>query len=233
MRQGGLDGEAVRLRNGRARDQPSAADSRRLRIHQGLPARTLLARRAPDQDFRRHFRNPVADHLRSPAAEGTKVSTSISKLTGKGNYFEDFEVGAKMRHARGTTIGEIENQMLTKLVLNTADGHYNEHRMPSTQFGQRLVFGLVTGSVCIGLATQDTGENALAELGLTGIRFTSPVFHGDTLYAYTEVLEKRDADRDDAGIVRFKQWGTKHEGTIVFGRERTVLITRSSHWGNR
>ena len=51
--------------------------------------------------------------------------------------------------------------------------------MRGTQFGQRLVFGLVTGSVCIGLATQDTAENALAELGMTGIRFTSPVFHGD------------------------------------------------------
>jgi acyl dehydratase len=68
------------------------------------------------------------------------MSASISKLTGAGNYFEDFEVGAKLRHARGTTIGEIENQMLTKLVLNTADSHYNEHRMRSTQFGQRLVF---------------------------------------------------------------------------------------------
>ena len=161
------------------------------------------------------------------------MSASISKLTGAGNYFEDFEVGAKLRHARGTTVGEIENQMLTKLVLNTADSHYNEHRMRATQFGQRLVFGLVTGSVCIGLATQDTGENALAELGLTGIRFTSPVFHGDTLYAYSEVLEKRDADRNDAGIVRFKHWGAKHDGTIVFEGERTVLIKRRSHWANR
>ncbi len=75
------------------------------------------------------------------------MSDATSTLTGAGNYFEDFEIGAKLRHARGTTIGEIENQMLTKLVLNTADGHYNEHRMQSTQFGQRLVFGLVTGSV--------------------------------------------------------------------------------------
>src|ERR1700722_1409595 len=178
MRQGSVDGEAVRLRNGRARHQPGAADSRRLRLHQGLPARALLARRASDQDFRGHFRNSTADYLRPSVAEGEKVSTSISKLTGTGNYFEDFEVGAKMRHARGTTIGEIENQMLTKLVLTTAAGHYNEHRMRSTQFGQRLVFGLVTGSVCVGLATQDTGENALAELGLNGIRFTAPVFHG-------------------------------------------------------
>src|SRR5271169_1374877 len=103
MRQGGFDGEAVRLRNGRARHQPGAADSRRLRIHQGLSARALLARRAPDQNFRRHVRNPAADYLRPPATKGEKVSTSISRLTGAGNYFEDFEVGAKIRHARGTT----------------------------------------------------------------------------------------------------------------------------------
>jgi itaconyl-CoA hydratase len=161
------------------------------------------------------------------------MSVKISKLAGAGNYFEDFEVGAKIRHARGTTIGEIENQMLTKLVLNSADGHYNEDRMKKSPFGQRLVFGLVTGSVCIGLATQDTGENALAELALDGIRFRSPVFHGDTLYAYSEVIEKRDADRDDAGIVRFRHWGTKQDGTIVFEGERTVLMKRRSHWGNR
>jgi itaconyl-CoA hydratase len=161
------------------------------------------------------------------------MSVAVSKLTGKRNYFEDFEVGAKLRHARGTTIGEVENQLLTKLVLNTADGHYNEHRMRGTNFGQRLVFGLITGSVVIGLATQDTGENALAELGLTGIRFTSPIFHGDTLYAWTEVLEKRDADRADAGVVRFKHWGTKHDGKVVFEGERTVLIKRRSHWGDK
>ena len=161
------------------------------------------------------------------------MSAKLAAMTGAGNYFEDFAVGAKIRHARGTTIGEIENQMLTKLVLNSADGHYNEDRMKKSPFGQRLVFGLVTGSVCIGLAMQDTGENALAELALDGIRFRSPVFHGDTLYAYSEVIEKRDADRDDAGIVRFRHWGTKPDGTIVFEGERTVLVKRRSHWGNR
>jgi itaconyl-CoA hydratase len=153
------------------------------------------------------------------------------KLTGTSNYFEDFQVGAKMRHARGSTIGEVENQMLTKLVLNSADGHYNEHRMASTNFGKRLVFGLITGSVCVGLTMQDTGENALAELSMTGIRFTAPVFHGDTLYAYTEVVEKRDGDKPDAGIVRFKHWGANQDGKIVFEGERTVLIKRRSHWG--
>lgn len=145
-------------------------------------------------------------------------------------YFEDFTVGERMRHARGTTIGEVENQLVTKLVMNTADAHYDEHHARETPFGQRVVFGLVTGSVVIGLATQDTAENALAELRLDKLRFRAPVFHGDSLRAFTEVLAVRDADRPDAGIVRFKHWGTKHDGTLVFEGEREVLLKRRRHW---
>ena len=158
---------------------------------------------------------------------------TVSRLTGADTYFEDFAIGAKMRHARGTTVDEVENQLLTKLVMNTADAHYNEQKMKALPYGQRLVFGLVTGSIVIGLATQDTAENALAELRLDSLKFRAPVFHGDTLTAYTEVLAKRDADREDAGIVRFKHWGVKQDDTIVFEGEREVLIKRRSHWGDR
>jgi acyl dehydratase len=153
--------------------------------------------------------------------------------TGRDNYFEDFSVGDRMRHARGCTVGEVENQMLTKLVMNSADAHFNEQKMKALPFGQRLVFGLVTGSIVIGLATQDTAENALAELGLTGLRFRAPVFHGDSLSAYTEVLETRDAERPDAGIVRFKHWGLKQDDSVVFEGEREVLLKRRSHWADR
>ena len=159
--------------------------------------------------------------------------TTTAALTGDDNYYEDFEAGQRMMHARGCTIDEVENQMLTKLVMNTADGHFNEQKMAASPFGQRLVFGLVTGSVVIGLASQDTGENALAEVGLTGLRFRAPVFHGDTLTAYTEVLETRDAEREDAGLVRFKHWGLKQDDTVVFEGEREVLIKRRSHWADR
>jgi len=110
--------------------------------------------------------------------------TKVSSLTSPRGYFEDFEVGERMRHARGTTIGEVENQMVTKLVMNTADAHYNEHKARQTVFGQRVVFGLVTGSVVIGLATQDTAEQALAELRLDKLRFRAPVYHGDSLTAF-------------------------------------------------
>lgn len=144
-----------------------------------------------------------------------------------GAWFEDFTPGDRWRHARGTTIGEVEGQLLTKLVLNTAQAHFNDHAMEGSPFGEgRLVFGLVTGSVVIGLATQDTAEHAVAEVGLDGVRFTAPVHHGDTLYAATEVLEVGDAERQDAGVVRFRHWGTNQHGEVVFEAERTVLVRR-------
>lgn len=157
----------------------------------------------------------------------------IFSYTGSGNYFEDFSVGQRIAHARGATVGEFENQMLTKLVMNTADAHFNEARMEDTAYGQRLVFGLVTGSMVIGLTTQDVAENALAELGLDKLRFRAPVFHGDSLRAFSEVLAVEDGDRADAGVVRFKHWGQKQDGTVVFEGERRVLVKRRSHWGNR
>lgn len=161
------------------------------------------------------------------------MKRSIASHTGSGGYFEDFEVGTRMRHARGTTVSDVESQLICKLVMNTADAHFNSEKLKGTPFGNRLVFGLITGSMVIGLATQDTAENALAELGLDALRFTSPVFPGDTLTAYTEVLEVRDADRADAGIVRFKHWGVKQDGKLVFEGEREVLLKRRSHWSDR
>ncbi len=154
-----------------------------------------------------------------------------SSLTADNNYFEDFVVGAKIRHARGTTVGDVENQLLTKLVMNTAQGHFNEDFMKATPFGRRIVFGLITGSIVVGLATQDTAENALAELTMTGLKFRSPVFEGDTLYALTEVLGTRDSAQEDAGVVRFKHWGINQDDVFVFEGEREVLIKRRSHWG--
>lgn len=151
-------------------------------------------------------------------------------LTGNNNYFEDFHVGDVFEHARSKTMTEMDGVLITNLVMNTAQGHFNEAQMKGTPFGQRIVFGGVTASLCIGLAMQDTGENALEELGMDKVRFRTPVFHGDTLTAFTEVLETRDAARADAGVVRFRHWGINQSGKLVFEGERTVLVKRRSHW---
>jgi itaconyl-CoA hydratase len=158
---------------------------------------------------------------------------SLSSLTGSGNFFEDFRPGQRTRHARGATVGEVENGWMSKLVMNTAQAHWNEHYLRGSPLGDgRVVFGLITASVVIGLTSQDTAENALAEVGLDALRFTSPVHHGDTLYAFTEVLDTSDAEREDAGLVRFRHWGVTQDDRVVFEGERTVLVKRRSHWGD-
>ncbi len=157
----------------------------------------------------------------------------LSSLTGNDNYFEDFVPGASFEHARGKTITEMDGVLITNLVMNTAQGHFNEDQMSRGPMKQRIVFGGVTAAMVIGLAMQDTGEQALAELGLTGVRFRIPVHHGDTLYAFTTVLETKESDHEDAGIVRFQHRGLNQERQLVFEGERTVLIKRRSHWGER
>lgn len=159
--------------------------------------------------------------------------TEIASLTGTGNYFEDFDVGTAIRHARGKTITPLENVLITNMVMNTATGHFNEHEMQNNRFGQILTFGGVNFSLILGLSAQDCCENALAELGLDKIRLSRPVTHGDTLYAYSEVLEKRDSDQDDAGIIRFLHYGFNQRDEQVLQLERTALIKRRSHWADR
>jgi len=158
---------------------------------------------------------------------------STQQLTSTDNYFEDFVPGTVMRHARGKTVEALENVLITNLAMNTAQGHFNEHAMKDSRFGQRITFGGVTLSLIIGLAAQDTAENALAELSLDKIRFSAPVFHGDTLYAFSEVLASGPADRPDAGIVTFRHWGVNQDEKVVFEGERRVLIKRRSHWANK
>jgi itaconyl-CoA hydratase len=151
--------------------------------------------------------------------------------TSPDNYFEDFQVGQVIAHARGKTVTEMDNVLLTNLVMNTADGHFNEHRMQQQQgaiagFNTRIVYGGISFSMVIGLAAQDTGEHVLEERGMDKIRLRAPVHHGDTLYAYTEVLEVADANVADAGIIRFKHFGINQDDKLVYEGERTVLMGR-------
>jgi acyl dehydratase len=156
------------------------------------------------------------------------------KLTGSGNYFEDFEPGMVIRHARGKTMCEQDNVGITLQVLNTAEAHFNEDVMQKNAFARagwdrRVQFGGVTIAMVIGMAMQDTGENALAELMLDKIRLKTPVFHGDTLYAFTEVLETREADEANAGVVVFRHYGVNQDDKVVFEGERTVKLKRRSY----
>ncbi len=162
------------------------------------------------------------------------MTLKTSELTGDDNYFEDFVVGAVFRHARGKTVEAIDNVQITNLVLNTAQAHFNEDSMrDNPMFDQRVSFGGVTIALVVGLAMQDTGEQALAELGMDKIRLKAPVFHGDSLYAYSQVLALDESERQDAGIVSFHHWGVNQDDVVVFEGDRRVLLKRRSHWAGR
>ena len=151
-------------------------------------------------------------------------------LTATNNYFEDFEVGLVIKHARGKTVTSLENVLITNLVMNTAQGHFNEDQMTKAGFPGVVVYGGVNFSMVLGLAAQDCCENALAELGLDNVRLTKPVFQGDTIYAYSEVLEVSGADREDAGVVLFRHYGYNQREEQIVQVERRVLLKRKSHW---
>lgn len=143
-----------------------------------------------------------------------------------GNYFEDFTVGEVVRHARGRTVTEVENVTITTTAMNTAHDHFNLDVRQGTQFPHILVFGGVSIAIVVGLATQDTAQNAVAELGLDGIRLRRPVTYGDTLYAWTEVVSAEPSERPDAGVLTFRHWGTNQHDELVVEGTRRVLVRR-------
>lgn len=145
-------------------------------------------------------------------------------LTGPGTFFEDYVVGDLVRHSRGKTVTPFDGAGLAQLVMNTSDGHFNDDAMRGTEWGRSVVFGGVTLAITVGLAMQDTGENATAELALDDVRFRAPVLHGDTLYAYSRVVAKGARQDAGAGEVTFHHWGVNQRGEIVVECERTALV---------
>jgi acyl dehydratase len=152
------------------------------------------------------------------------------KVTRDDNYFEDFAVGDVLVHPRGRTLGDSEHMMITNFVLNTAELHFNQalvDKEPDIYFGgKRVVYGGIVFAFVVGLASEETSENAICDLGYDNGKHTNPVFAGDTLFAESTVLEKKPSDRPDAGIVKFKLIGKNQKGQQVLEIEREVLVKR-------
>lgn len=155
-------------------------------------------------------------------------------ITENHNYYEDFEEGQIYEHTRGKTVTETGHVMLTNLVLNTAQGHFNKDAMEGSPLGdERLVYGGITLSLACGLASEDISENAVTVLGYDDVQFTTPVHHGDTIYAKSEVLSKRESDeRPDCGVVEFRVRGYNQDETQVVGATKRVLLKKRDYFGD-
>jgi acyl dehydratase len=147
----------------------------------------------------------------------------------RGLWYEELEVGALYRHSPGRTVSEADNVLFSTLTMNPQALHLDAAWAESQPFGQRLVNSLFTLSTLVGLSVaQLTQGTIVANLGFSDITFPKPVFHGDTLYAETVVLEKRlSASRPGSGIVTFEHTARNQHGEVVaLAKRSTLVLTR-------
>ncbi|MGD0853274.1 MAG: MaoC family dehydratase [Acidimicrobiales bacterium] len=147
----------------------------------------------------------------------------------RGLWFEEFEVGAIYRHSPGRTVSEADNVLFSTLTMNPQALHLDAAWAAQQPFGQRLVNSLFTLSTLVGLSVgQLTQGTIVANLGFSDVVFPKPVFHGDTLYAETVVLDKRLSEsRPGSGIVTFEHTARNQNGVVVAVAKRsTMVLTR-------
>lgn len=142
-----------------------------------------------------------------------------------GRYFEDFNVGDVYEHRPGKTVLESDNHMFTLLTLNTHPLHFDAEYAKGSEFGKNLVVSTYTLALLIGMSVSDCSQKAIANLGMDEVKFTSPVFAGDTLYGESEVLAKRESkSRPGQGIVTIRTIGKNQRGEQVATFRRDMLI---------
>ncbi|MBL8205707.1 MAG: MaoC family dehydratase [Blastocatellia bacterium] len=138
--------------------------------------------------------------------------------------YEDFEVGDVYRHPLGRTITQADNIWFTLLTVNSNPIHFDSAYAAQTEFKRPLVNSTLTLAIITGLSVTDISQNAV-NLGWDEIRMPHPVFEGDTIYAQSEVLEKRESQsRPQQGIVGVKTVGFNQDGLIVLAFKRTILV---------
>lgn len=147
-----------------------------------------------------------------------------------GRFFEDFEAGDVYRHPLGRTVTEADNSWFTLLTLNTNQVHFNQHHSAQTPFGRNLVNSCLTLALVTGMSVIDTSFHAMANLGWDEVRLPNPVFEGDTIYAESRVLGKREsASRPGVGIVHIETRGLNQDGKVVIQYQRRFMVHKRGH----
>ncbi len=156
-----------------------------------------------------------------PAGLGSAVpKLDIGKydfaLAGSPYRWGDYEVGEKIDHVDGMTLEEAEHQIATRLYQNTAKVHFNQHTEAKGRFGKRIVYGGVVISLARALSFNGLA-NAFHLAAINGGRHVSPCFAGDTVYAWSEVLEKAELPgRKDVGALRIRLVAVKNMDCAAF-----------------
>ena len=143
-----------------------------------------------------------------------------------GRYFDELEPGQFFQHRPGRTINEYDDTLLSLLSMNQHPVHHDEHFAQGSQHGRRLVAGPTVISIVIGMTQADVGGRGIQTLSYSNIRHDGPVFHGDTIYAESTILEKRILP-DGRGAVRVGTQAKNHRNEVILTMEREIVLLRT------
>ena len=137
-----------------------------------------------------------------------------------GRYFEQLRPGGRFRHWPGRTINQYDDTLLSLLSMNQHPVHHDEHFARGTQHGRRLVAGPTVISIVIGMRQADIGGRALS---YCDIRHVAPVFHGDTLYADSVVVEVEQLPRRRGAVTVETRASNQREETVLSLRRKIIV----------
>ncbi len=144
-----------------------------------------------------------------------------------GRYLEEFEVGDVYKHWPAKTVTEADDHLFCLITMNHHPLHLNDVYAAESQQGRNVVVGPLVYSLALGMSVSDVSGKAIANLATDELSHPAPVFHGDTLYVESEVLEKRESQtKPDRGTVRVHTRVYKQDGTLVAEFKRLVLVPR-------
>jgi acyl dehydratase len=142
-------------------------------------------------------------------------------------YLEDFTVGELIKHWPGRTVRDFDDTWFTLMTMNTNPLHFDEHFASQSQHGRCLVNGTLVFALTVGMSVRDISETALANLEYEKVLHLAPTFHGDTLYAESDVLEVTPSQtKSDRGVVYVETRARNQKGEVVLSLRRRVLIPR-------
>jgi acyl dehydratase len=163
-------------------------------------------------------------------ATGTTFDAVSREATGAvplGRYFEEFEPGQNFKHWPGKTITESDDHLFCLITMNHHPLHLDDNYASKTQQGKAVVVGNLIYSVALGMSVRDISGKAIANLEIQSLKHTAPVFHGDTIYAETEVLEVTpSSSKPDRGVVAVKTLVFNQDNVKVCEFIRKVLVPR-------
>jgi acyl dehydratase len=148
-----------------------------------------------------------------------------------GRYFEEFEVGAVYKHWPGKTVTEADDMLFCALTMNQHPLHSDlNYAETKTQFKRNVAVGNYVYSLALGMSVADVSGKAIANLEVESLKHENPTFHGDTIYAETTVLDKKESSsKPDRGIVYVETRAHNQRGEQVCIFRRRVMVPKREH----